>query len=47
MPMRIGKERPAIVVEPLEEPVDAPLEQPVPVESPAPAEEQPTTTSPR
>lgn len=45
--MRIGKERPAIVVEPLEEPVVAPLEQPVPVERPAPAEEQPTSTSPR
>jgi hypothetical protein len=29
--MRIGKEDPAIVIEPIEEPVPQPVEEPVPV----------------
>ncbi|HEX2235059.1 MAG TPA: hypothetical protein VHK89_02185 [Actinomycetota bacterium] len=42
--MRIGKEAPAIVVEPVVEPVPEPQEQPSPAERERPAEERPAGT---
>jgi hypothetical protein len=37
--MRIGKEAPAIVVEPLEEPAEVPAQEPEPETSPGPQED--------